>query len=237
MSQLHDWLSLRSLTGGHLKPGGLALCQEALKLCHFPAQARLLDVGCGLGSTLGFLSQQNFCCLGVDSNRHLLAEARALVSVPLLQADMLALPLPAASMDGLLYECVLTLAPDMLGALQEAFRVLRTEGTLIVSDLFVRAEGHPPPSAPSGGGAQSTCAQGALSLPRLCDTIRQAGFNIIYQSDHSKALRELAAQWAWQHDSPLCGCSRCSQGKKFGYVLLLARKTLQAPCENTKEEI
>lgn len=216
-----DWLPLHRLTGGHLKPGGIALCQEALELCHFPAEARLLDVGCGLGKTLQYLSQQNFCCLGMDSNRHMLTKARALMPVPLLQADMQALPLSTASMDGLLYECVLTLAPDITAALQEAFRVLRPEGKLIVSDLFVRDAGHSP--ALSDDGAQATCAQGALSLPLLCDTIRRAGFEIVHQRDHTQALRELAAQWLWQHDSPspLCGCT---QGKKFGYILLLARK-------------
>lgn len=223
---VHDWLQLRTLTGWHLKPGGVTLCQEALGVCHFPAHARLADVGCGLGGTLHFLSQRAFHCLGVDSNPHILAQGRALVPhVPVLQADMHSLPLSTASMDGLLYECVLTLAADMPRALREACRVLRSGGTLIVSDLFVRHTEQTPTACAKP--TTFACTQGALSLPLLCETIQQAGFDIVYQSDHTKALRELAAQWAWHKDSPLNATSvlpACTQGKKFGYTLLIALK-------------
>ena len=43
-----------------MRPGGLELTGRAVTLCDFPSDARLLDVGCGMGSTVEYLAK----CLG-----------------------------------------------------------------------------------------------------------------------------------------------------------------------------
>ena len=51
--RLHENGLLEEVTGGLVRPGGLALTDRAMGHCGFGAGARVADVGCGAGATVG----------------------------------------------------------------------------------------------------------------------------------------------------------------------------------------
>ena len=70
-------------------------------LTHLPADARLLDLGCGGGKDADDLDRLGYRVVGVDrTSALLLAGRRRYRSLPLVRADFRSLPFQAASFDG-----------------------------------------------------------------------------------------------------------------------------------------
>ena len=218
---------LRSVCGGTLRPGGLAITSEALALCAFPHGARLIDLGCGPGETLKYLREQGFEALGVDRSPDLLAEASAFG--PVREADFHQLPFEDGSADGLLCECSLSLARDKSRVLAECFRVLKADGRLIVSDIVrMKKSGA---IGPRSAGQTGGCLGGAADLETMRYLFQDNGFEVEHFVDHSRALRELAAKLVWHFGSAaalkeLFGGGESCDGRDFGYALFIARRKL-----------
>ena len=71
-------------------------------LTHLPADASLLDIGCGGGQDAGDLGQRGYRVVGVDrTSALLLAGRRRYRSLPLVRADLRSLPFQAMAFDGL----------------------------------------------------------------------------------------------------------------------------------------
>ena len=109
------------------------------------APQRLLDIGTGTGRVLELLAPVISQGLGIDASKGMLALARArlgragLSHCAVRLADMYRLPLADESFDTAVLQMVLHYAEDPSGAVQEAARVLRPGGTLIVIDLVAHA--------------------------------------------------------------------------------------------------
>ena len=219
---------LREITGGSLRPGGAHLTRQALALSAFPPGARLLDVGCGPGVSLSLLRERGYACLGLDLSRPFLQEARA--HAPCVQGDFSRLPFAAGSFDGVLCECVLSLAADPAPALAECFRILRPGGRLLLSDLVARPPAGPPVDPRAGGPA------GLLTPESLAGLLCSQRFTVLHMRDHTSLLRELAARIVWKFGSLAAFRQLCSgleglngpcagtDAKNLGYALIIAEK-------------
>lgn len=99
-----------------------------------------LDVGCGGGSLLAWLSRRAAHVTGVDTAREmrLLSRARThaagLSRCTVRAADLHALPFDARSFDLVLLDEVLGPSPAPVTALRESARVLRPDGRLVILD-------------------------------------------------------------------------------------------------------
>ena len=248
---LYEQARLRQATGDTLRPGGTELTGRLLAHCALPPQARLLDVGCGRGASLAWLPTAGaYRPYGVDYSIKLLKEAAGRRQTV---AHALAgrLPFSEASFDAVMMECSLSiisnqgysidLSDDLVNqpALQEARRVLRPQGWLLISDLYARrSEGILALREVPG----SNCLRGALNLPDLQDSLRKLGFEISFWEDHSATLRQLNCKvrqtygsmqsfWDQASEEPLDGFDlaiRISRAKP-GYFILLARKVKDIP--------
>jgi len=121
---------LRDVTGPTVRPGGLTLTREAADRCDLNPGARVLDIGCGTGATVVFLTtEKRWRVAGLDRSDILLKDGRATHDdMPLMIGDAQHLPLPGGCLDAVFMECVLSLAEMPARVLAECERVLVPAG-------------------------------------------------------------------------------------------------------------
>jgi arsenite methyltransferase len=91
--------------------------------------------------------------------------------------EMEDMPLPDASVDAIISNCVINLSPDKDAVFREAYRVLGPGGRLGVSDIVV--DGELPDFIRTKLNAWAGCLAGALDERVYLDKIRAAGFERI----------------------------------------------------------
>jgi len=182
---------------------GLYAVDETSEL---PAEAVLASLGCGnptaladlrpgevvldLGSGGGidvFLSARRVGPMGkaygLDMTDEMLALARAnqlkacVDNVEFLKGEIESVPLPDASVDVIISNCVINLSTDKDRVLAEAFRVLRPGGRFAVSDVLFQGDMTCVPQSLLGDvEAWSGCIAGALEEQDYLARLRTAGF-------------------------------------------------------------
>lgn len=195
---LYEQDALHELTGGTLRPGGLALTRELLACCRLPAGGAVLDVGCGPGHSLALLDREfGLRATGIDPSPAMLAQAAQRAPVATLhQATATALPCEAGTFDGVLCECVLSLTEDMATSLSEMHRVLKPQGRLILTDISCRQR-----SLQARLPELNSCISRALPLETIIDAVTRAGFSLLLVRDQSALLKQLAGQIIFTHGS------------------------------------
>lgn len=234
LSALHESATVRAVTGPAVRPGGFSLTERGLSACGFRSGARILDVGCGAGASVDFLRRDHgFMAAGVDMSGNLFPGAGGADRLPLAIARAEALPFSDGCCDGVLCECVLSLVEEPERALREFSRVLRAGGCMILSDVYDRLSG----SGHGEAGADTDGRKGQLR-PMACveRLLEEAGFEMLLREDHTRHLKELAAQLILCGESgagvrELCtyfasgfSCAPASRTVLPGYFLLVARK-------------
>jgi arsenite methyltransferase len=226
--QFYEHPLLHEVTGGTLRPGGLALTDRALSQCDLPRDALVLDAGCGTGATVRHLRDSwQLEAVGLDLSGQLLQRGR-LRHVPLVRGTLLQLPLRDKCCAAVLCECVLSLLARPEQALAEFHRVLAPGGYLLLSDVYLR---NPVQLPREGRETIDSCLRGAVGWESLAATVAAAGFQVRYREDQTRKLVELAAMLAFAGISPQDGLkpghgaeNRGKTGKKWGYMLLVAAK-------------
>jgi SAM-dependent methyltransferase len=120
---------------------------------------------------------------GLDMTPEMLALARknqraaGVENVEFLQGTIEAVPLPDASVDVIISNCVINLSTDKDRVLREAFRVLRPGGRFAVSDVVIRRE--LPESVRKDMELWTGCIAGALMEAEYVQKLAAAGFGEI----------------------------------------------------------
>src|ERR1035437_6479541 len=117
---------------------------------------------------------------GLDMTDDMLALARenqrkaGVTNVEFLKGELESIPLPEASVDVIISNCVVNLSADKDSALAEAFRVLKPGGRFAVSDVVVR--GGVPPAIRRSVELWIGCLAGALEEKDFEAKLKKAGF-------------------------------------------------------------
>ncbi|HLS47408.1 MAG TPA: arsenite methyltransferase [Gemmatimonadales bacterium] len=117
---------------------------------------------------------------GLDMTDEMLALARAnaakagVTNVEFLRGEIENIPLPSASVDVIISNCVINLSGDKRRVLQEAFRVLKPGGRFAVSDVVVRGE--LPPEVRESMELWVGCVAGALEEEEFKSLLTEVGF-------------------------------------------------------------
>ncbi|HEV2292059.1 MAG TPA: arsenite methyltransferase [Gemmatimonadales bacterium] len=136
---------------------------------------------------------------GLDMTDEMLALARAnqakagAANVEFLKGDIEHIPLPDASVDVIISNCVINLTADKPKALREAFRVLKPGGRFAVSDVVMR--GAVPEPVRKSMELWVGCVAGALEEREFLALLAEAGFQDpsieptrIYEFEDAKAF-------------------------------------------------
>lgn len=161
-------------------------CGNPTLLAQLQPGETVLDLGSGGGLDV-LLSARRVGptgkAYGLDMTDEMLELARenqrkaGAANVEFLKGDIENIPLPHASVDVVISNCVINLAADKSRVLREAFRVLRPGGRFAVSDIVVR--GPIAPEIRRNVELWAGCLAGALEIDEYRRLLAAAGFRDI----------------------------------------------------------
>jgi SAM-dependent methyltransferase len=161
-------------------------CGNPTALAELKEGETVLDLGSGGGIDV-LLSARRVGstgkAYGLDMTDEMLELARrnqreaGIENVEFLKGQIEAIPLPDASVDVIISNCVVNLSGDKRAVIREAFRVLKPGGRFAVSDVVVR--GTIPAEARRNLELWVGCVAGALAEEEFRDLLREAGFEAI----------------------------------------------------------
>ena len=166
-------------------------CGNPTALAELSPGERVLDLGSGGGIDCFLAAQQvgeSGKVIGVDMTQDMLDLARqnqaklGLTNVEFIAGEMENIPLPDATVDVVISNCVVCLSPDKGAVFQEAFRLLSPGGRLHISDMMALSPSGP---ARSDAEAWASCIAGAEDRETYLGRLRAVGFMDI-QLDEEK---------------------------------------------------
>lgn len=159
----------------------------------------VVDLGCGGGLDVLLAARHvgsTGKAIGIDMTPEMIARARAgaaqigATNVEFHQAQIDQLPLPDQSVDCILSNCVINLAPDKPAVFREMRRVLKPGGRISISDIALRQP--LPPEIASSVQAYVGCIAGALLISDYERLLREAGFDAVVVSETGSDLNAYA---------------------------------------------
>ncbi len=166
-------------------------CGNSLALAKLQPDEVVLDLGSGGGLEVLLAARQvgpGGFVYGLDMTDAMLETARrnaqklGATNVSFLKGDIEAIPLPDHSVDVIISNCVINLAPDKSQVLSDAFRTLRPGGRLAVSDIVFDGDLSDLPIAEAElrtALSWAGCFAGALSMSQYRALLAAAGFTDI----------------------------------------------------------
>jgi arsenite methyltransferase len=187
-----DLAALRCDRGGYTRdelaslPEGASLglgCGNPGKMAALEPGMTVLDLGCGAGVDV-FLAAQKVGpagkVIGVDMTDSMIQKARAnaaaggYTNVEFRLGEIENLPVESGTVDVILSNCVINLAPAKDPVFAEAYRVLRPGGRVQISDVVT--QGDMPDEVRHDMEQWTGCIGGALDRGVYLEKLRRAGF-------------------------------------------------------------
>ena len=180
-------------------------CGNPTATAHLKPGEVVVDLGSGGGLDV-FLSARQVGptgkAIGIDMTPEMIALARRnadaakddggrpLTNVEFHLATIDRMPLPDASVDCVISNCVINLAPDKAAVFREIARVLKPGGRLAVSDIALKKP--LPPEVAQDLLAYVGCIAGAIPIDRYREGLREAGFAHVEVIDSGADLNAYA---------------------------------------------
>lgn len=168
-------------------------CGNPTALASLKEGETVLDLGSG-GGIDAFLAAQKVGdsgkVIGVDMTQEMIQKAEAnaqkygFKNVEFKLGEIENLPLDNSSVDVIISNCVINLSPNKEQVFQEAFRVLKPNGRILISDIVT--EGELPEAVKKSIRAWASCVAGAQEKNQYLATIKNAGFeevNVVSESN------------------------------------------------------
>ena len=182
MSQLIDYDAggIKPIEGSDLGLG----CGMPTKFAQIQPGQTVLDLGSGAGIDV-FLAAQKVgpdgLAIGVDITEEMIQRARAnaekagITNVEFRLGEIENLPVEDSSVDLILSNCVINLAPDKRPVLAEMRRVLKTGGKFCISDVVTY--GKVPEAIRQDMELWAGCVAGAMDKEEFMNLVRDSGFD------------------------------------------------------------
>jgi ubiquinone/menaquinone biosynthesis C-methylase UbiE len=170
-------------------------CGNPIAVANLRPGETVVDLGCGGGLDVLLAAPKvgpTGKAIGIDMTPEMLDRARAnaaklnLTNVAFHLATIDKLPLPDRSVDCVISNCVINLAPDKSAVFREIFRVLKPGGRLAVSDIALKKP--LPMEIAADVMAYVGCIAGAVMFEDYAYDLRAAGFESVHIVDTHKDL-------------------------------------------------
>ena len=167
-------------------PGGANLglgCGNPVAFASLREGETVLDLGAGAGFDCFLAADRvgkNGKVIGVDMTPEMLEKARGNVrkgnyaNVEFRLGEIENLPVADNSVDAVISNCVINLAPDKRKVFEEAYRILKLGGRLMVSDIVLLKE--LPDFVKNSIEAYIGCISGAIIRDKYIEAVKGAGF-------------------------------------------------------------
>lgn len=172
----------------------------------------VVDLGCGGGLDVLLAAKKvgpTGRAIGIDMTPEMIGRAKqnasksAVRNVEFHLATIDKLPLPDGSVDCIISNCVINLAPDKQPVFREMFRVLKPGGRVAVSDIALKKP--LPDEIGSDVLAYVGCISGAILMNDYERGLKEAGFQAVQIIDTGKDLNAYA-----KVENQSCCCSPSS---------------------------
>jgi arsenite methyltransferase len=174
-------------------------CGNPTATAHIKPGEVVVDLGSGGGLDVFLASKMvgpEGRAIGIDMTPAMIERARAnakageYTNVEFYQSTIDRIPLPNASVDCVISNCVLNLAPDKPAVFREIARVLKPGGRVAVSDIALKRE--LPEAVAQSIAAYVGCIAGAILVDDYRAGLLAAGFEHVEIVDSSKDLNAYA---------------------------------------------
>jgi arsenite methyltransferase len=161
-------------------------CGDPITLASLQAGQTVLDLGSGAGLDCFFAAKkvgEMGKVIGVDMTPEMIERAQSsakrlnIQNVEFRQGYLEELPVESNTVDVIISNCVINLAPDKSKVFAEAFRVLKPGGKLAVSDIVT--DGPLPDSIKQSLSAWAGCVAGAVEAKDYIGMMESVGFTNI----------------------------------------------------------
>lgn len=162
-------------------------CGNPQAIAELQPGEHVLDLGSGGGFDCFLASRQignEGHVIGVDMTPEMISRARdnalkgKFSNTEFRLGEIEHLPVADSSINVIISNCVINLSPDKQQVFREAYRVLRPDGRLAISDIVTTAE-LPPEIKNDLGDLYSGCISGASSIADLEVILQECGFTDI----------------------------------------------------------
>jgi arsenite methyltransferase len=200
-------------------------CGNPLAVAELQAGERVLDLGSGGGIDVLLSARrvgETGFAFGLDMTDEMLELARAnatkagATNVEFLKGQIESIPLPDASIDVVISNCVINLSTDKPAVLAEMHRVLTPGGRIGISDVV--AEDGLSLAQRAEGGSYVGCIAGALSRAEYLEGLAAAGFvrpEVVFTHEAAPGMHAAVVRAAKPAPAACCdGGSCCAPAAK-----------------------